>query len=100
MMARVLRSHQAERDLVSIILNVGRHSRQAARKLATRIEQICTKLAANPMMGAACDEVRAGLRYFVVGKYVIYYLPMTDGIQVVRVLHGAQDLTFQSFEDS
>ena len=35
------------------------------------------------------------MRYFRVRgfeSYVIFYRPLSDGIEVVRVLHGAQDL--------
>jgi toxin ParE1/3/4 len=98
-MARVVRTPQADVDLFSIIANVGRYSRSAARKLTQRVGTTCERLAANPMMGAACDEIKVGLRYFVIGKYVIYYLPSPEGIQVVRVLHGSQDVTYLSFEE-
>ena len=29
---------------------------------------------------------------FPVGNYIIFYLPLSDGIEVVRVLHGRQDI--------
>jgi toxin ParE1/3/4 len=32
------------------------------------------------------------LRSFPVKNYVIFYRPLEDGIEIVRVLHGAQDL--------
>jgi toxin ParE1/3/4 len=31
-------------------------------------------------------------RVSVIGKYVIYYRPVEDGIQVIRVVHGSRDL--------
>jgi plasmid stabilization system protein ParE len=30
---------------------------------------------------------------FAIGNYVIFYLPTQDGIDVVRVLHGARDIS-------
>lgn len=34
----------------------------------------------------------AELRSFTVGNYTIFYFPKSDGIEVVRVLHGRQDI--------
>jgi len=34
----------------------------------------------------------ARLRSFPVGSYVIFYRPMENGVEIVRVLHGARDL--------
>jgi len=43
-------------------------------------------------MGRARDELEVGLRSFPVGRYAIFYLPIPDGVEIVRVLHGARDL--------
>jgi toxin ParE1/3/4 len=32
------------------------------------------------------------LRSFPVGRYVIFYLAIPGGVQIVRVLHGARDI--------
>jgi len=32
------------------------------------------------------------LRSLAVGRYVIFYLPIPGGVQIVRVLHGARDI--------
>jgi toxin ParE1/3/4 len=32
------------------------------------------------------------LRSFAVGRYVIFYLTIPAGVQIVRVLHGARDI--------
>ena len=32
------------------------------------------------------------LRSFPFGRYVIFYLALPGGIEIVRVLHGARDL--------
>jgi toxin ParE1/3/4 len=33
-----------------------------------------------------------GLRSFPVGNYVVFYRIVPEGIELVRVLHGARDL--------
>jgi len=50
------------------------------------------KLAAMPELGRQCEELSARVRSFPVGRYVIFYRPMENGIEIVRVLHGARDL--------
>jgi toxin ParE1/3/4 len=32
------------------------------------------------------------LRSSPVGSYLVFYLPLPDGIEVIRVLHGSRDL--------
>jgi toxin ParE1/3/4 len=43
-------------------------------------------------MGRAREELAADLRSFPFGRYVIFYMPVQDGIDVVRVLHSARDV--------
>ncbi|WP_008538835.1 type II toxin-antitoxin system RelE/ParE family toxin [Bradyrhizobium sp. CCGE-LA001] len=33
-----------------------------------------------------------GLRSFPVGNYVIFYIPLPDGVEIVRVMHGRLDI--------
>jgi plasmid stabilization system protein ParE len=37
-------------------------------------------------------DIRRDLRSFPVGSYVICYIPLPDGIEVVRVMHKRQDI--------
>ncbi len=46
----------------------------------------------NPLAGRERRELRLGLRSFAVGNYVIFYVALPDGIEVVRVMHGRQDI--------
>jgi toxin ParE1/3/4 len=64
----------------------------AADRFLDRIEERCTALAEFPLMGTSRDELLPSLRSFAVGNYVVFYLPLDDGIEVVRVLHGMRDL--------
>ncbi len=48
-------------------------------------------LADFPGIGRDRSEFSPGLRSLPVGNYVIYYRRAEDGIQVMRVLHGAMD---------
>ncbi|HTO63621.1 MAG TPA: type II toxin-antitoxin system RelE/ParE family toxin [Bradyrhizobium sp.] len=46
----------------------------------------------NPLAGRQRADIQRGLRSFPVGSYVIFYVPLPDGIEVVRVMHGRQDI--------
>ena len=48
-------------------------------------------LAEHPLMGPSRPELGATIRSFAIARYVLYYRPVTDGIEVVRVLHNARD---------
>ncbi|TAE60722.1 MAG: type II toxin-antitoxin system RelE/ParE family toxin [Nostocales cyanobacterium] len=43
-------------------------------------------------MGKLCDELAPSLRSFPVGKYLLFYRSVVDGIELVRVIHGARDI--------
>jgi toxin ParE1/3/4 len=44
------------------------------------------------------DELKPNLHSLAIGNYLVFYFPLTNGIDVVRILHGARDLEalFQS----
>jgi toxin ParE1/3/4 len=45
-----------------------------------------------PEMGRKRFDFADGLRSLAVNNYVIFYRPIADGIQLIRVLHGARDI--------
>ena len=49
------------------------------------------RLATNPQLGAACDQIRKGYRRRGVGRHVIYFRISDYGIAVIRVLHERMD---------
>lgn len=63
-----------------------------ADRFISTVDAKFVSLAAQPHMGRARPELpRENLRSFPVGRYVILYRLLPDGIEVVRVLHGARD---------
>jgi len=50
--------------------------------------------------GSPRDHIREGLRAFPYRKRCIYYRLHHDRVVILRVLHGAQDVTQQQFEES
>jgi toxin ParE1/3/4 len=64
----------------------------AADRWVDRLDEQFRVLATQPMMGRARDELAPGVRSFPFGRYVVFYVPLEDGIDVIRVLHGARDI--------
>ena len=66
-------------------------SPDAADRALDRLAESFDLLAAQPLMGRARPELAPQLRSFVPGRYVIFYVPYRNGIDVVRVLDGRQE---------
>lgn len=80
-------------DLAEIWAYIAEDSTRQADAFASRLDQEFRTLARRPNIGRERPELLAGLRSIPVGRYVVFYIPHLRGIEVVRVLHGARDLT-------
>jgi toxin ParE1/3/4 len=49
-------------------------------------------LSQHPRMGRARDDLRASLRSFAVGQYVIIYNIDDEDVEILHVFHGRQDI--------
>ena len=86
------KSPQTEIDLTSIYNFIADDSVKAADAWLKRIEDSFDMLAQAPMAGRARDDLSVNLRSFPVGRYVIFYIPVSDGVEVVRVMNSRQDI--------
>ncbi len=93
MKRRLVISRDAETDLILIWVYHAEKSERAAQRIRNEIASRYDLLLEHPRMGRSREEVRAGFRSFPVGNYVIFYRELEDGIEIVRVLHGAQDVS-------
>jgi toxin ParE1/3/4 len=84
---------KAMADLVEIWAYIAEDSIRQADAFASRINQQFRMLARQPNLGRDRPELSEGLRSIPVGSYLIFYTPRPRGIEVVRVFHGARDLT-------
>jgi toxin ParE1/3/4 len=91
-MLRILKSPAAENDLNEIWWFIAQDNLDSADKLLDEIAETSSKLAQFKNMGRNRDELHRGLRSFPVGRYLIFYMPISDGIEIVRVLHGMMDI--------
>ena len=97
-MPSIIQRPEAAADLLEIWLHIAPQNLAAADRLADRIDSQCNRLAEMPRLGRARDDLAEGLRSFTMGNYVLFYVPLDDGIELIRVLHGARDFA-QLFAD-
>lgn len=89
----VVWSPEAEQDLLDIWLYLAQEaSPDVADKQLRSIGAACDEIAAWPQAGRARDEFLDGLRSIVATPYVVFYRIESQTPQVVRVLHGRQDI--------
>lgn len=83
---------RADLDLDSIWNFIAADDIQAADRQINRIGEVFQMLVGNPLAGRERPELRKDLRSFPIGSYVVFYLPVSDGIEVARVMNGRQDI--------
>jgi toxin ParE1/3/4 len=83
---------EAIADLESIEDHIALDDVDQALAFIERLYEAMTLLAGQPLMGRARPELGVDIRSFPVGRYVIFYQPILNGIDVVRVLSGARDI--------
>jgi toxin ParE1/3/4 len=97
-MSRVALRPAARRDIHRHADYIGEKRRSAGRRFYSAAERALKKLAENPNMGSLCEwenPALVGIRVWSIKGfkyYLIFYMPLTDGIDVIRVLHGSMDL--------
>ena len=98
-MARVIKRVAAKRDLTDHFVFLGENaSVDVARRFLHAANVSFQALAKMPELGAQrtfrnprWSSVRA---WPVKGfeRYLIFYRPLTDGVEILRVIHGARDI--------
>jgi toxin ParE1/3/4 len=91
-------SPRAREDALDIALYIASDNPKAGEVFYSALEHACDQLARMPNMGKARTFRNSRLqdmRMFPVPKfhkYLIFYRLIQEGIEVVRVVHGARDL--------
>jgi len=83
----------ARDDLIEIWEYIAEDNVARADAFIDTIEAMLIKLAAHPLLGRARPELAPKLRSFPFGRYVVFYEPIADGIEVLRVLHSSRDIS-------
>jgi toxin ParE1/3/4 len=93
-MPTVLQTQGAQQD----ILDIGRYIARESGSLDTalnfldKVDQKCSLYATQPLMGTQRFDLGQDIHNFQVDKYVVFYRPLQDGIQVLLVVHGSRSL--------
>ena len=67
----------------------------------TMLDACFHQLAAAPLKGKDCSDIRNGYRKHTAGSHVIFYRQLfNDTIEIVRVLHGRMDIEMRLSESS
>lgn len=99
-MSRYRYSTQAETDLDEITEYYSERSPEAGLAFLNALEARCRLLASFPRTGRRREDIGPGVRSIVVMKYIVYFREADDGIDVLRVLHGARDVRPDMFEET
>jgi toxin ParE1/3/4 len=92
MTGRYTLSPRAQRDLDDIWEHTVKHwGLDQAEFYVHQIGQHVETIAARPLIGRACPEVRAGYYKYPSGSHVLFYRLTDDGIDIVRILHERMD---------
>lgn len=98
-MARVVKRDAARRDLIEHFVFLGENaSVNVARRFLQAVHASFEGLSHVPELGA--QRTFRNPRYSTVRmwpvkgfeRYLIFYRPIKDGVEILRVLHGARDI--------
>ena len=89
---KVRLSRKAEADLESIAEWIAKHDPRAAWRFTRRLRAECASLQKmperNPVHSQKDGEV---IRRMIHRQYLIFYRIFGDRIEIIRIIHGAQD---------
>ena len=96
-MARLLVRDQAWADLEELGAFIAKDNRAAATEVVRQLRLSFEQLARMPQLGRAVRNINMTeqLRMWLspaFRNYLIFYRELHDGVEIVRVLHGARDI--------
>ena len=91
-MANLVFSPAAHRDLSDIFDFIAKDKPLAAANWVDTMEQKCLLIAETPAFGEQRSEYGAGIRSSIVGRYVIFYRAIDNGIEFIRLIPGDRDI--------
>lgn len=84
--------------MTNIFIYFAEESTQIAGDFVTDIHKKLEWIAQVDFTGSPRDHVSKGLRAFPYRKRCIYYRTYDDKIVILRIMHGAQDVTLQELD--
>lgn len=88
---RLTRRAAADLDAIAEF-TIGRFGIEQARRYRDDLKSCLSNLAENPQMGRRAEQLAKGLRRFEHRSHIIFFVPVDQGVLVVRVLHYRMDV--------
>jgi toxin ParE1/3/4 len=82
---------EADHDLDSIWSFIATNNPRAADAMIDRLTEAFDMLLTMPQAGRTRPEFGENLRSFAVDNFVIYYVKVSEGIDILRIIHGRRD---------
>ncbi len=98
-MARLFQSPQAIQDFDDIWFYIAQDNPPAADCFIDLLLEKALALSMDPLIGRARPDLAPDLRSFPVKAYMLYYRPISDGIELVRILHSSRDVEAGPLKD-
>jgi len=73
--------------------------REQRNTYLARLDASFHLLAREPQRGRACDDIRPGYRKYHVGRHLIFYRDIPDGVEIIRILHDRMDIETHLSDD-
>lgn len=64
----------------------------AANSFIERMFEHFIFIGRNKLAGIDREELEPGLRSIPFGRYVIFYFPLKNGVEISQIIHGARDI--------
>lgn len=87
----------AQEDPASIREYIAEDDPVRALTFVQELRDACQSLAEMPRSAPKRPQLGPNIRMRPVGNYNIYYRPVADGIEILRVLHAARDVDSDAF---
>ncbi|HRH41850.1 MAG TPA: type II toxin-antitoxin system RelE/ParE family toxin [Pyrinomonadaceae bacterium] len=82
----------AKNDLDEIWSYINQDNSEYADNLIKEFLQKFKLLAENPNLGKSKDKILLNLRCFPFKSYLIFYVPIENGIEIFRVIHTSRNI--------
>jgi len=92
-MLELIVSPEADDDLIDIWLRIAAdRDTETADRIIDSLHQKFLMLLTTPHIGRAREELTPYLRSIPEGNYMIFYRPIMNSVEIVRVYHGRRDI--------
>ena len=89
----IVRSQAAENDLIDVWFAIATDSPLAADRFLDVVAERILQLATFPESGPRRPDIGAEVRALTVANYLVLYRSADDRVEIVRIVHGARDVS-------